>query len=158
MKRHPLLLAACAAWAAMPALAVDLASSTASSASSAGSASLGSASDSLKASGNSSAGPRQMAEGDYRVVAVAEAAERPAQWRVTLQAPAGGAADTWELLLPRAVAEREGLAGGQTVRATQQPYGVAFARAGQAQPFFLMLAEDWQRELPARPVRAPSGG
>ena len=56
------------------------------------------------------------------------------------------------------VAEREGLAGGQTVRAAQQPYGVAFARAGRAQPFFLVLAEDWQRELPARPVRAPSGG
>lgn len=158
MKHHPLLLAACAAWAAIPALALDLASSTASSASSAGSASIGSASNSLRASGNSSAGPRQMAEGDYRITEVAEAADRPGQWRLTLQAPAGGTPDTWVLLLPRAVAEREGLAGGQTVRAAQQPYGVAFARAGQAQPFFLVLAEDWQRELPARPVRATGGG
>ena len=158
MKPHPLLLAACAALAAMPALALDLASSTASSASSAGSASLGSASNSLQASGNSSAGPRQMAEGDYRITEVAETADRPGQWRLTLQAPAGGMPDTWVLRLPRAVAEREGLAGGQTVRAAQQPYGVAFARAGQAQPFFLVLAEDWQRELPARPVRATDGG
>lgn len=164
------LVAACCA--AAPALALDLASSTASSASSAGSASVGSVSDSLRSSSQSSASPRQMAEGTYRVIDMAEVDGQPGQWRLTLQAqtltahgaPAAGfaAADAssapqWELRLPQAVVEREGLAAGHLLRAAPQPYGVAFARAEQARPFYLVLLEEWQRELPARPVQAPGG-
>ena len=176
----PFLVAACCA--AAPALALDLASSTASSASSAGSASVGSVSDSLRSSSQSSAGPRQMADGNYRVIVLADAEGRPGEVRLTLQAqvlePAqdlvhtwteartqthaaagtdAGAGPHWELRLPRAVAEREGLAPGRLVRAAQQPYGLSFALAEQARPFFLLLADEWQRELPARPVRAAGG-
>jgi hypothetical protein len=144
--------------AAVPAFALDLASSTASSASSAGSASLGSASDSLRSSGQSSAGPRKMAQGEYRITEMAEDAERPGQLRLTLQASADERAEAaWHLRLPRAVAEREGLASGRLVRAAHQPYGIAFTRADQPKPFFLVLAEDWQREIPARPVGVPGG-
>ena len=194
MKTLSLLIAACCA--AAPALALDLTSSTASSASSAGSASVGSVSDSLRSSSQSSAGPRQMADGPYRVIEMAEVAGRPGDVRLTLRAEApapspqaqaeartavqalaqmqaqlpaqtqttpraigadAGAGPQWELRLPRAVAEREGLAPGRLVRAAQQPYGVSFALAEQPRPFFLVLADDWQRELPAHPVRAASG-
>ena len=180
MKTLPFLLAACCA--AAPALALDLASSTASSASSAGSASVGSVSDSLRSSSQSSAGPRQMADGNYRVIELADAEGYPGAVRLTLQAqvlepaqdlaptwtqartqtPAAagtdaGASPQWALRLPRAVAEREGLAPGRLVRVAQQPYGVSFALAEQPRPFFLLLADDWQRELPARPVRAAGG-
>ena len=193
MKTLSLLVATCCA--AVPALALDLTSSTASSASSAGSASVGSLSDSLRSSSQSSAGPRQMADGAYRVIEVAEVAGSPGEVRLTLQAEApalapqartqaqmqeqmqaqmqaqmpgqtqkptaigadAGAGPQWELRLPRTVAEREGLAPGRLVRAAQQPYGVSFALEEQPRPFFLVLADDWQRELPARPVRAAGG-
>ena len=193
MKTLSLLVATCCA--AAPALALDLTSSTASSASSAGSASVGSVSDSLRSSSQSSAGPRQMADGPYRVIEMAEVAGRPGEVRLTLQAEApapspqaqaeartemqmqaqmqaqlpaqtqtptairadASAGPQWELRLPRAVAEREGLAPGRLVRAAQQPYGVSFALAEQPRPFFLVLADDWQRELPAHPVRAAGG-
>lgn len=153
-----------------PAEAIDLASSTASSASSAGSASVGSASDSLRGSSNSSAGPKQMAAGAYQILHMAEVPGRPDLWRLSLAgAEAPGAAPDqagareaqptaqWELQLPRSVAEREGLAPGRVLRAAPQPYGVSFAALGQAQPFFLVLTPEWERELPARPVGADRG-
>lgn len=185
MKRFAFLVAACCT--AAPVLALDLASSTASSASSAGSASVGSLSDSLRSSSQSSAGPRQMADGAYRVIEVAEVEGLPGQLRLTLQAqppwpataqapavrsaaaaelaaaptpaPTGAPLQSlqWELRLPRALVEREALAPGHLVRAARQPYGVAFARAEQSRPFFLVLLDEWQRELPARPVQAPGG-
>jgi hypothetical protein len=166
---HALLLAALCG-ASAPALALDLASSTASSASSAGSASVGSVSDSLRSSSQSSTGPRQMAEGEYRVLQVVQADGLTGPVQLTLQAvqlpDAGGSADPvaaprqgerWELRLPLAVVQREGLDTGHLLRAAQRPYGVAFALAGQARPFFLVLTEDWQQELPARPVKAALG-
>jgi len=170
MKTLSLVVAACCA--AAPALALDLASSTASSASSAGSASVGSVSDSLRSSSQSAGGPRQMAEGEYRVIELTEVQGRPGEVRLTLQAQAPGATPAstssaaatnassdaqWELRLPRMVAEREGLAPGRLLRAAQQPYGVSFALSEQPRPFFLVLADEWQRELPARPVPAPGG-
>jgi len=170
MKHLALLLVAACATA--PALALDLASSTASSASSAGSASIGSVSDSLRSSSQSSAGPRQMAAGDYRVIAMADVHDRSGEVRLTLEAqrpdpPGAQTASTaatdshssvrWELRMPRALAEREGLAPGQLLRATPQPYGVSFALSDQPRPFFLVLADEWQRELPARPVAATGG-
>lgn len=174
---HPrawLLAAVCCVATPLPAWALDLASSTASSASSAGSASVGSLSDSLRSSSQSAGGPRQMADGDYRVIELAEAADRPGEMRLTLrpvqpaqptkQAAAGepahggpGVPEQWELRLPQAVVDREGLGTGHLLRAAQRPYGMAFALAGQPRPFFLVLAQDWQRELPARPVPAVGG-
>jgi hypothetical protein len=55
------------------------------------------------------------------------------------------------------VVERAGLDTGHLLRAAQRPYGVAFALAGQPRPFFLVLAQEWQLELPARPVKAAGG-
>ena len=170
---HPrvwLLAAVCCMAPTVPAWALDLASSTASSASSAGSASVGSLSDSLRSSSQSAGGPRQMADGDYRVIELVEAADRPGEMRLTLQptkrsdagarvdvGAAQGRDEQWELRLPNEVVQREGLDTGQVLRAAQRPYGVAFALAGQPRPFFLVLAQEWQLELPARPVKAAGG-
>jgi hypothetical protein len=162
------LLAAVACCIGASAFALDLASSTASSASSAGSASVGSASDSLRGSSNSSAGPRQMAAGHYRIIQVTAAPDDSERWRLTLAGPetagsalpgaeGGAVAVQWNLQVPRTVAEREGLTPGLVLRAAPQAYGVSFAVTGQTQPFFLVLTEEWQRELPARPVGADRG-
>ncbi|MBL8317312.1 MAG: hypothetical protein JNJ42_02840 [Burkholderiaceae bacterium] len=141
--------------AAAPALAA--AESFASSASSAGSASLGSLSDSVKGSSKSSSGETKVAEGDYRVIEVAELVERPGVLQLRLQAAdvAGEAGELWLTLPQKALAQRP-LQVGDTVHAHKRPYGFEFARAdgskGRA-PFFLVLAEDWKRQLDPQPVR-----
>lgn len=130
------------------------AESFASSASSAGSASSASVSDSLRGTSDSSSGRRQVADGDYRVIQVADAAGRPGLLRVTLRAVQGD--DEFALELPaRALAPR-GLAAGDRVQARNRPYGIEFAHAAAAErpreAFFLVLADDWQREIAPRPV------
>ena len=129
------------------------ADSSASSASDSVSDSVGSLSDSLKNSSNSSSGDHRMAAGDYRVIDVAQAAGRPGMMQARLQAITGK--DEFTLVLPRAAAERGALVPGQIVTAEQRPYGMEFAAAAHGQPqaaFFLVLNDDWQRELPAKPV------
>jgi hypothetical protein len=128
------------------------AESFASSASSAGSASLGSLSDSVRGSSRSSSGDdKKVAEGDYRVIEVVDAADRPGHLQLRLQAVAqpGEAGALW-LTLPRQTLAPRGMAVGDVVVARPRPYGVEFARADGAQApvaFFLVLADDWHREL-----------
>ena len=134
-----------------------LAESLASSASSAGSASLGSASDSLAGSSNSSARNKPVAQGDYRVVDVAAVAERPGMLRLQMQASANAGEDgrLWLVLPQQALAQRP-LLVGDIVHARQRPYGVEFARTDSAnarEAFFLVLADDWHRELDPRALR-----
>ena len=130
-----------------------LAESLASSASSAGSASLGSASG----SSNSSARNKPVAQGDYRVVDVAAVAERPGMLRLHMQATANPGADgsLW-LVLPQQTLAQRPLRVGDVVHARQRPYGVEFARTDSAnarEAFFLVLADDWHRELDPRALR-----
>jgi hypothetical protein len=134
------------------------ASSAGSSASSAGSASLGSISDSLRGSSDSSTGQTQVADGNYRVIQIAELAGRPGMLRLTLRAADGPGAGAGEftLDLPRQALAARGLAAGDAVHARQRPYGIEFAHAADAtrarEPFFLVLADDWQREIPPRAI------
>lgn len=129
-----------------------LAESLASSASSAGSASSGSVSDSIKGSSNSSGTPAKVAAGDYRIEAVT-ADDRPGLVRLALQAVArDGAESAFVLVLPHATVAQQGLARGDTVSARARPYGLEFARADAQTAFFLVLADDWQREIEARPL------
>lgn len=138
--------------AAAPVLRAE---SFASSASSAGSASSGSLSDSVQASSDSSTGKERVAEGEYRVIEVADVAERPLHQRLRLQAlqRRGDAAPAWFTLdLPRETVSAHGLARGHVVAARHRPYGLEFAHAATRQAFFLALADDWQRELAPRPI------
>lgn len=124
------------------------ADSAVSSASSAGSASSGSVSDSLRGSSRSSTRDDKVAEGDYRIVAVAAAPGKPGMLRLTLQADAA----EFQLDLPQRTGERSRLQAGDTVQARHRPYGIEFARADNREPFFLVLADDWYGELASRPV------
>ncbi|HEY6512386.1 MAG TPA: hypothetical protein VI032_10425 [Burkholderiaceae bacterium] len=152
------LVALLFAASATPGLAESLASSAASagsSASSAGSASSGSVSDSFANSSKSSTGT-QTADGDYRVIEVAELADRPDMLQLTLQATAAAnGARELTLRLPRRALEPRGITAGDIVNVRNRDYGVQFARTdGRAAqvPFFLVLFDDWQRELEPRPV------
>lgn len=134
------------------------AESFASSASSAGSASLGSLSDSLRGSSNSSSGDRHAAAGDYRVIAVGVDPDRPGTRRYTLVPVEGSAAGGFELRVPDAALGDRPIAVDDIVQAQTRPYGLAFARGAApgggavAQPFFLVLADDWHGALDPRAV------
>lgn len=133
------------------------AESLASSASSAGSASSGSVSDSLTNSSKSSSRDTKTADGDYRVIEVADLADRPGTLRLKLQHVAvAGEAGELLLTLPRQALDPRGIAAGDLVSARNRAYGIEFARAAAAQgtgareAFYLVLNDDWHRELAAR--------
>lgn len=144
---HPALLVA-ALTASAGVHAESLVSSTASLASSTAS----SASDSLGASSNSSKRTDKVAEGAYRIEAVAAVAERPGRQRLTLQHVAR-AGDEGRVLLDLPAEAAQGLAVGAVLQVAQRDYGLAFTREREAAPFFLVLADDWHDGLAARPVR-----
>lgn len=131
-----------------PSLAVH-ADSLASTASSAGSASSGSVSTSLTGSSNSSSGDNKTADADYRITDVAQAPGRDGFVRVTMESDA---AQRLVLDLPAAVFEPQRLARGDAIRAGQREWGMEFARADTREAFFLVLADDWHRELEPRRV------
>jgi hypothetical protein len=145
-----LLLAAAAAPCSAEILASS-ASSAASSAASAGSASLRGSSESISHSSDSSRRDQAVAEGDYRVAAVGAIDDRPDMLRLTLE-PLAPAQDRsgFRLDLPqRALGDRL-LSPGDTVSASHRPYGVEFARGRTGDAFFLVLADDWHRDLQTR--------
>ena len=160
--KHPLrpaLLAAAivlGAAAGSPALAESIASTAASSASSAGSASVGSLSDSVQGSSRSSTPDGKVAEGDYRVADIVAMADVPDRLQLLLRPRDAGAdeAPTVVLSLPRQALEGREL-GRDTVRVRHRSFGLEFARrleAGTLEPFYLALADDWLRDLQARPL------
>lgn len=128
-----------------------------SSASSAGSEFLGSSSTSIEKSSDSSSASAKniVAQGQYKVIDMADIAQRPNMVRVRLQALAPAQTREFFLTLPRQAAERGQLAAGEIVEVEQRPYGLAFATvntSGNSNPFFLVLDDDWHRELKSRPV------
>ena len=126
-----------------------------SSASSAASDSVGSSSTSIQQSSDSSSTKDKVAQGQYTIIEMAQVAEQPDLIRLRLQAIAPLQAREFFLLLPRQAAERGQLTAGDIVEAQQRVYGLAFAAvnlAGNASPFFLVLEDDWYRELDSRPV------
>ena len=155
MIRHPKRLTALSALSALllgtltlPALAASSASSASSDASS---TSVGSVSNSFEKSSDSSSKGKEVAEGEYRIIEVADAAQRPGAMRLKLQAVAQpGAEGEFYLYLPRQALELGRLAEGQVVMARHRPYGMEFARSEV--PFFLVMHDDWHRELNTKAV------
>ena len=123
-----------------------------SSASSAASDSVGSLSDSIRDSSGSST--HKVAQGDYRIIDVAEA-ERPDTLRLKMQhvAHAGDDPAVIYLDVPRAALGGRAAARGDIVGVRQRPYGYEFAWADTGVAFFLALATDWQHDLETRPVQ-----
>jgi hypothetical protein len=143
---------ACASLVGIVAVLPCRADSFASSASSAGSASVGSLSDSIRTSSGSST--KNVAEGDYRIVEVA-AAGRPDTLRLKMQpvARVGDDAAVIHLDVPRPALGDRASPVGDVVGVRQRPYGYEFAWADTRVAFFLVLADDWRRELDPRPVK-----
>ncbi len=146
-------LALLMASAALPALAASSASSESSGSSS---TSVGSLSNSVGKSSDSSSGKdKDVAEGDYRVIEVAAAADQPGKLRVKLQAAADDSLNgELYLTLPTVAVARGQLASGAVISAKQRAYGIEFAAGvGTARaPFFLVMRDDWFRELDSKPV------
>jgi len=133
--------------AALPCLAE---SSITSLASDSLSRSSGSISDSITGSSHASSPDNRQVKGDYKVIDMAEAADKPGMVRMHLQLVAGADADTDDevtLLLPRAAADQGHVAKDAIVTAMQRPYGIEFASGQPHQAFFLALADDWNRDL-----------
>jgi hypothetical protein len=129
--------------------------SAASSASSAGSASVGSLSDSVQGSSNSSAGDPKTAQGTYRVTEVAKADDGSARVVLRLEPLREGAtaADALTVKVPAQALAQQPIVAGDAVQVNARAYGLAFARTtsdGAAQPFFLALTQTWQREMGSR--------
>jgi len=137
--------------AALPALAA----SSASSASSEGvSTSVGSSSTSIqKSSDSSSSKDDKVADGDYRIIAVADAPARPVAVRLKLR-PVDGAAQAGEfyLYMPQVAFDESRLGTGSVVTAKARAYGTEFAATASQRPFFLVLADEWFRELRTKVV------
>jgi hypothetical protein len=129
-------------------LPVFAASSTASSASEGASSAASSGSKSLEQSSGSSSKGDKVAAGDYKIIDVAAAADRPGMVRVHLQA----AADDFYLVLPEQAFEKSQLAAGQMVTAREHAYGLEFASHKTQQAFFLVLSDEWYRELDSHAV------
>lgn len=145
-------LIACALLSVGAVLPVHAASTAASSASDSASSAVGSLSTSIGKSSNSSSPGHDVADGDYRVIDIAEAADRPGLVRLTLQGVATAEDTEFALYLPRPAFEQAQLATGQQVRTRQKPYGIEFARTDTREPFFLVLRDEWHRELASHPV------
>ncbi|HLO96539.1 MAG TPA: hypothetical protein VK195_19695 [Burkholderiaceae bacterium] len=144
--RQLLAVLTLASLAAQP-LRVHADSSSVSSALDSGSRSVGSVSDSIQGSSNSSTG-RRVAAGEYRIVEIAALDDHPGLERLQLEGEGG----RFALLLPAAVREREALRSGDRIAVSTPAYGLAFARAGAREPFFLALDEAWRHEFQRRAV------
>lgn len=128
------------------------AESLASSASSAGSASSASVSDSIGDSSDSSSRDRKVAAGEYRVVAVAPSPGRAQTLRLNLEPTEPGPARAFVLHVPERALAGQPLVVGDRVRASERPYGFEFARAATREAFFLVLHDDWARDMDSHVV------
>lgn len=121
-----------------------------SSASSAASTSSASISNSLEGSSDSSTNKEKTAAGDYRITEVAQAPGRDGLLRLQMRTEASP--EVLALDLPEPIFRAQALQVGDVLRVERPVYGFAFARADTRETFYLVLADDWQGELAARPV------
>lgn len=103
---------------------------------------VGSISDSVRGSSKAI----NVAEGDYKVIAVAQAEDKPGHTRLTLQAAGDAQQAPFFLFVPAAGGQNR-VAKGDIVTASKRPYGLAFAEAEATTPFVLVLDPSWLQEL-----------
>ena len=129
------------------------ASSAASSVSDSLTQSSASISDSLTDSSHSSSPNNKQALGDYKVIEMAEVADRPGYVELHLQPVATNkVGEELYLRLPRTAAEQGHVGTGAIVTALQRPYGIEFVANEPRAAFFLALADDVVRDMKLTPV------
>lgn len=142
------LLAATTAAAALLASTLTVQSASAdtitSSASSLASKSVGSLSDSVSRSSNSSSGGGKVEAGAYQVTGVARLGDNRLQLQLS---PSSGQAEGFALALPEAVVAEQGLRPGATLWVAERGYGLAFAAAAGQPPFFLAVEDRLRRDF-----------
>ena len=116
--------------------------------------SSGSVSDSLKGSSHSSSPDNKQVKGDYKVIDMAEVADKPGMVQLRLQPVAANAGvdDQLLLTLPRVAADHGHVARDGVVTALQRPYGIEFASGQPHAAFFLALADDYVRDMKMAPL------
>ena len=135
---------------ALPCLAE---SSVASSASDSLSQSSTAISDSISGSSHSSSPDNKQVKGDFKVIDMAELADRPGMVQLQLRPVAATSDDTDILLtLPRVAAANGHVEKDATITALQRPYGIEFASGQPHAAFFLALANDWVSDLKTAPL------
>ncbi len=158
-----LFLGSLLAVATAPVLA---ASSASSAASDSVTTSVGSSSTSIQTSSeSSSAKEEKVAEGDYTIVEVAAATQRPGTVRLKLQPVAGGAqqpgksgdksngkSSEFFLFMPQEAYDQSRLGPGHVITAKPRPYGIQFTRAASQRAIFLVLDDEQYRELQTKVV------
>ena len=153
MRQFNPCLASLATAAALLCLPAWAASSATSSASDSIGTSVGSSSGSVEKSSASSSKTTGVAQGDYKIIELGAAPQRPGTMRIRLQALAEPGADGEIFLtLPQQALEQGSLAVGDTVTARPRPYGTEFASGVTGHAFFLVLTDAWYRELQSNPV------
>jgi hypothetical protein len=132
--------------------AAHAASSAASSASDSVTTSVGSVSASFQRSSDSSTN-NKVADGEYKVIEMAAVPDEAGKVRMKLQAMAPTTGDKeFVLLLPQEAVERGHVRVGGVITARTRDYGYEFASLNDDKPFFLVLADEWFKELKSRPV------
>ena len=86
------------------------------------------------------------------MAAVGVLARRADRLRLTMDPVAAPGAERFQLDLPERALGAEPIAAGDLVAAQHRPYGIEFARRATREAFFLVLADDWTRDLDTRPV------
>ena len=115
---------------------------------------VGSVSNSISASSESSTGDQKTAQGPYEVMEVQQVAGKADTVRLSLRALQPGVEDI-QLTLPQQAFDRGNIAVGSVIEAQGRDYGVAFAArtaTGTGQPFFLVLHDAVYREFDAHRV------
>jgi hypothetical protein len=129
------------------------ASSAASSVSDSLTQSSASISNSITDSSHSSSPDNKQAQGDYKVIDVAEVANQPGYVELHLMPVATNTVgQEIYLRLPRAAADQGHVGNGATVTALQRPYGIEFAANQPRAAFFLALADDVVQDMKLAPV------
>ncbi|MFO1327033.1 MAG: hypothetical protein U1F56_06720 [Rubrivivax sp.] len=149
MNRSPRLAAALLALSATA--GAQAASSAVASASDSVSTSVESISRSVRQSSRSSS-PQPVAQGLYEVKHLAEV--EPGVHEVVMDALPGQAPATGSLTLrlPAAAVRAGALAAGTRVQVHERPYGFELAQADTRTAFFLLLHDDWARDLITVPL------
>jgi hypothetical protein len=140
---------------ALASLPANAASSASSASSDGSSASSGSVSDSFGSSSDSSKGEKKIAEGQYRIVQVADSGQA-GKLQLTLAA-LDDTGTTLQLMLPEATVRQAALAEGGTIHARERSYGWALAAGTAAEarePFFLIVHDAQRREFATRKLGA----